>query len=73
MKAMKVAGILVSIILLFYSILLIGQIWDSWMDWGKFIKLTITAAVLIIVIGVVALIYRELIEEKELKKDNFID
>ena len=73
MKAMKVAGILVSIILLFYSILLIGQIWDSWMDWGKFIKLTITAAVLIVVIGVVALIYRELIEEKELKKDNFID
>ncbi len=73
MKAMKVAGILVSIILLIYSILLIGQIWDSWMEWGKFIKLTITAGVLIVVIGVVALIYRELIEEKELKKDNFID
>ena len=73
MKAMKVAGILVSIILLIYSILLIGQIWDSWMEWGNFIKLTITAGVLIVVIGVVALIYRELIEEKELKKDNFID
>ena len=73
MKAMKIAGITTAIILIIYTFLLIGQLWGSWMDWANFIKLTITAGVLIIVIGIVALIWRELLEEKELKKDNFID
>jgi len=73
MKAMKIAGISTSVILLIYTILLIGQLWASWMKWGNFIKLTITLGVIVVVIGIIALIYRELIEEKELKKDNFID
>ena len=73
MKAMKIAGISTAIILLIYTVLLIGQLWDSWMEWSNFIKLTITAGVVIVVIGIVALIWREIIEEKELKKDNFID
>jgi len=73
MKAMKIAGFIVAFILLIYAVLLIGQIWGSWMEWSDFIKLTITAGVIIVVVGVVALIYRELIEERELKKDNFID
>ena len=73
MKVMKIAGISVAIILTLYAIILIGQLWGSWMEWSNFIKLTISAGVLIVVIGIVALIWRELIEEKELKKDNFID
>ena len=73
MKAMKLAGILTAIILLIYTVLLIGQLWGSWMAWGNFIKLTITLGVIVVVIGIIALIYKELIEEKELKKDNFID
>ncbi len=73
MKAMKIAGISTAIILLIYTVLLIGQLWDSWIEWSNFIKLTITAGVVIVVIGIVALIWREIIEEKELKKDNFID
>ena len=73
MKAMKLAGIATAIILLIYTVLVIGQLWGSWMDWSNFIKLTITFGVVVIVIGIVALIWREIIEEKELKKDNFID
>ena len=73
MKAMKIAGILTAVILLIYTVLLIGQLWGSWMEWSNFIKLTITSGVVIVVIGIVALIWRELSEEKELKKDNFID
>jgi len=73
MKAMKVAGIIVALILSIYTILLIGQIWGDWMEWSNFIKLTITAGVTVVAIGIIALIWRELIEEKELKKDNFID
>ena len=73
MKAMKVAGIVTALILFIYAILLIGQLWGSWMEWSNFIKLTISAGVIIVAVGIIALIYRELIEEKELRKDNFID
>ena len=73
MKAMKVAGIVTALILFIYAILLVGQIWGSWFEWANFIKLTITAGVIIVAVGIIALIYRELIEEKELKRDKFID
>ncbi len=73
MNAMKIAGLITAVILFVYTILLIGQIWGGWMKWGVFVKVTITAGATIIATGVIALIWRELIEEKELKKDNFID
>ena len=73
MRAMKIAGIIVALILFIYAVLLIGQVWGNWMEWSNFIKLTITAGVIIVAVGIIALIWRELIEEKELKRDNFID
>jgi len=73
MKVMQVAGIITAIILFIYTILLIGQIWGNWMSFENFIKLTISAGVAVISIGIIALIYKELVEEKEYKKDNFID
>ena len=73
MKAMKIAGIVTALILFIYAILLVGQVWGSWFKWSDFIKITITAGVIIVAVGIIALIYRELIEERELKKDNFID
>jgi len=73
MKALKVAGLISSVILFVYAILLIGQIWGDWMKWSDFIKLTITAGAIIATVVIIALIYKELVEEKELKKDNFLD
>jgi len=73
MNAMKLAGIVTAIILFVYAIVLVGQIWGSWMKWSSFIKLTITAGVIIVAVGIIALIYRELIQERSLKKDNYID
>jgi len=73
MKALKVAGIISSVILFVYAILLIGQIWGHWMDWSVFVKLTITAAAVIVTVGIIAIIYKELAEEKELKKEDFLD
>jgi uncharacterized membrane protein len=73
MNAMKLAGIVTAIILFVYAIVLVGQIWGSWMEWSSFIKLTITAGVIIVAVGIIALIYRELIQERSLKKDNYID
>ena len=73
MKAMQLAGIIVAVILALYTILLLGQIWGDWMSWSNFIKLTITAGALVIAIGIIAIIWRELMEEKELKKDKYLD
>ncbi len=73
MKAMKLAGVLTAIILAVYTVLLIGQLWGEWMEWSNFIKLTISLGVAVVAIGIIALIWREIVEEKELKKDNFID
>jgi len=73
MRVMKIAGISIAAILTIYAVILMGQVWGSWMEWNIFINVTITAGVLIVTIGIIALIWRELLEEKRLKKDNFID
>ncbi len=73
MKAMKIAGLLTAAILAIFTILLIGQLWGEWLAWDNFIKLTITFGVTVVAIGIIALIWREIVEEKTLKKDNFID
>ncbi len=70
---MKIAGVIVAIILFIYSILLIGQIWGDWMKWSTFIKVSITAGIVVVAIGIIALILREIFEEKTLKDNNFLD
>lgn len=73
MKVMRVAGVITAIILFIYTILLIGQIWGSWMNIENFIKLSITAGIVVIAVGIIALIFREYVEDKELKKEKYID
>lgn len=73
MKVLQIAGALVALILSVYAVLLIGQIWDHWMEWSTFIKLSITAAVLVAVIGIVAMIWHESAKEREMKKEKYLD
>jgi divalent metal cation (Fe/Co/Zn/Cd) transporter len=73
MKVMQIAGIIVAVILAAYGVLLIGQIWDEWLEWKTFFKITLTAGVLIAVIGIVAIIVKEMLKEKELKKEKYLD
>jgi len=73
MRVMQIAGILVAIILSVYGVLLIGQIWDEWLEWKTFFKITLTAGVLVVVIGIVAIIVKEMLKEKELKKEKYLD
>ena len=73
MKIMQIAGIAVAVILALYGILLIGQVWDQWLEWKLFFKISITAAVLVVVIGIVAIILKELQKEKELRKEKYLD
>jgi divalent metal cation (Fe/Co/Zn/Cd) transporter len=73
MKIMQIAGILVALILGAYSVLLIGQIWDEWLEWKTFFKITLTAGVLVVAIGIIAIILKEMLKEKELKKEKYLD
>ena len=73
MKVMKIASIVSGMVFVLYAILLLLQLWVDVVSWSTFVKLTITAGVLIVVTFGVALLYREYIEEKSMKDDKYID
>lgn len=73
MKVMKIASIISGVVFVLYAILLLAQLWAEVVSWTVFVKLTITAGVVIIVTFGVALLYREYIEEKSMKDDKYID
>jgi membrane protein implicated in regulation of membrane protease activity len=70
---MKVASIISGVVFSIYAILLLVQVWSEAMSWAVFMKLTVTAAVIIIVTFGLAMLYREYIEEKTMKDDKYID
>lgn len=70
---MKIASIISGTVFVLYALLLLAQLWAEVISWSVFIKLTITAAVIIVVTFGVALLYREYIEEKSMKDDKYID
>mgnify|MGYP003605403977 CR=1 FL=1 len=61
------------IISVLWVILALIQLWFQPIDAEVFIKLTISAAILVAIIVVVTLVIREYLSEKQLKKDGFID
>lgn len=73
MKVMKIASIISGTVFVLYAVLLLLQLWAEVVSWTVFVKLTITAGVLIVVTFGVALLYREYIEEKRMKDEHFID
>jgi fumarate reductase subunit C len=73
MKVMKVASIISGVVFAIYAILLLVQVWSEAMSWEVFMKLTVTAVVIIIVTFGLAMLYREYIEEKTMKDDKYID
>jgi membrane protein implicated in regulation of membrane protease activity len=73
MKVMKIASIISGVIFALFAILLLAQVWAEPLSWATFIKLTITAAVIIVVTFGLAMLYREYIEEKHMKEDKYID
>ncbi len=73
MNAMKVASIIVALVLVVYTILLLSQLWGDMLSGVVFIKITITAAVIVVVTLGLAMLYREYIEEKRMKDDGYLD
>ena len=72
MNVMKIASSISAIIVLIYTILLLFQVWGEGIDIDTFIKLTISAIVMIVVLMGLAVMYREYIEDKSMRDDDYI-
>lgn len=70
---MKIATITCLTLVLAWVVLFLLQLWGPVLAPALFIKLTITAAVLVGVILIAALAIREYVNEKKLKDDGYID
>jgi len=73
MSVMKIASILVGIVVALYSVLLLMQVWGAGVPADIFMKLTITAIVLIVAIFGLAVLYREYILEKKMHDEGYVD
>ena len=73
MNAMKIASIITGVILVAYAIFALVWLWGTSISWATFIKVTITAAVIVVAVLGIALLYREYIEERSMKKEKFLD
>jgi len=70
---MKWASIVCIGLLVLWVLIAIIDMWFDVISWGFFIKLTITLGLLAIVALAISLAKREYIDEKQLKKDKYID
>ncbi len=73
MKVMKIASLITGVLFALFGILLLVQMWGNVMPWEVFIKLAVTAGVIIVVTFGLALLYREYIEEKSMKDEKYLD
>lgn len=73
MNAMKIASIITGVVLALYAIFLLVWLWGESISFEIFIKTTITAGIIIVVTVGLAILYREYVEEKEMKADKYLD
>jgi hypothetical protein len=70
---MKYASIISISLLIFWVLVAILDMWFDVVSWAVFIKLTITLGLLMVLALAVALIKREYVDDKKLRKDKYID
>jgi len=73
MKVMKIASMISGVVFALFAVLLLAQLWGEVVSWAVFMKLAVTAGVIIIVTFGLAMLYREYIEEKSMKEDKYLD
>jgi len=73
MKAMKLASIITGIVLVAYAVFALVWLWGESISWETFVKTSITAGVIVVAVLGVALLYREYIEEKQMKDEKYLD
>jgi hypothetical protein len=70
---MKIASYTSIIIVVSWTVLTLLQLWGFGIEWGLYLKITITMALLGGGIVIAALIFREYGSEKKMKKEKFLD
>ena len=70
MKYGVISSLTISVL---WALLTIVQLWFSVLTSENFMKITISAAILVGVIVIVSLVVREYLSDKKLKKEGFID
>ena len=70
---MRLASLIVGVVLVLYSVFGLIQLWMKVVSWATFVKISITAAVIVVVTLGLAMLYREYIEEKSMKEDKYLD
>lgn len=70
---MKLASVITGVVLVLYAIFALVQLWMTVVSWATFVKVSITAAVIVIATLGLAMLYREYIEEKSMKEDKYLD
>lgn len=73
MNTMKLASIITGVVLVLYALFGLIQLWMTVVSWATFVKISITAAVIVIATLGLAILYREYIEEKSMKEDKYLD
>jgi hypothetical protein len=72
MNVMKIASTISATIVFIYTIIFLIQIWGDGISADIFIKLTITAVITVIVLMGLAVMYREYIEDKSMRDDDYL-
>lgn len=70
---MKIASIITIILIIATSSLILGQLWFQFLDPALFLKIAISLAVVGLATGIIALIGRQYLSEKKLRRDKFLD
>ena len=70
---MKNTSIICLTILVLWSVLALFQLWVTPLRAVTFVKISITAGVIDVIVLVIGLCRREYCEEKQMKKDGYID
>jgi hypothetical protein len=72
MNVMKIASSISGLVVFLYTIVLLFQLWGEGISADIFLKLTISSVIIVVVLMGLALMYREYIEEKSMRDDDYI-
>lgn len=70
---MKVGAIICSALAVIWVILALLQLWFGIFSMGVFVKISISAGLVFVIVLVLSLVIREYINDKAMKKDGYID
>jgi hypothetical protein len=70
---MKTASLVSIFLLVVYAVIAIAQVWLSILSSENFFKVTLTFAIVIVVTVIVALVRREYVDDKQMRKNGYID